>query len=113
VSLCHGALFGAGAYAAALLAQHMGAGLPLTLATGVVTGAILALLVALLSLRSGGLFFLVVTLVAGQLLWEIVFHWRELTGGADGLRGFTPTGADRPVWTEPIWLYGCAAAWAC
>lgn len=112
VSLCHGALFGAAAYTAALLAQHTGANLPATLAVGVATGGILALLVALVSLRSNGLFFLVVTLVAGQLMWEIVFHWREVTGGADGLRGFAASGAARPWWTQPVWLYAMAAAWA-
>lgn len=113
VSLCHGALFGGGAYAAALLAQHAGASLPFTLAAGVITGALLACFVALVSLRSSGLFLLVITLVAGQLLWEVAFHWREVTGGADGLRGFVQTDAGRPAWTQPLWLYASAAAWAC
>src|SRR5690606_21907095 len=42
VSLCHGALFGGAAYAAALLAQHIGASLPLVLLAGVVTCTVLA-----------------------------------------------------------------------
>lgn len=113
VSLCHGALFGGAAYTAALLAQQIGAYLPATLATGVATGGLLALLVALVSLRSNGLFFLVITLVAGQLLWEVVFHWRAVTGGADGLRGFASASASRPWWTQPVWLYALSAAWAC
>ena len=113
VSLCHGALFGAAAYAAALLAQHAGVSLAATLAVGVATGALLALIVALISLRSSGLFFLVATLIAGQLLWEIAFHWREATGGADGLRGFTASAGGRPWWAQPLWLYALAAAWAC
>lgn len=112
VSLGHGALFGGAAYAGALLAQQAGAHLPLVLAAGIVTGGLLALILALVSLRSSGLFFLVVTLVAGQLLWEVVFHWREVTGGADGLRGFATTAAGRPWWTQPLWLYAWAAAWA-
>jgi len=112
VSLCHGALFGGAAYAAAMLAQHIGAHLPATLAAGVLTGGVLGLTAALISLRSTGLFFLVITLVAGQLLWEVVFHWRDVTGGADGLRGFTLSSAARPWWTQPVWLYALAAAWA-
>ncbi|MCQ9616686.1 branched-chain amino acid ABC transporter permease [Paenalcaligenes niemegkensis] len=111
VSLCHGALFGGAAYAAALVSQHTGVNLPATLAVGIATGGLLALLVALVSLRSNGLFFLVVTLIAGQLLWEVVFHWREVTGGADGLRGFTAS-SGRAWWTEPVWLYTLAAVWA-
>ena len=112
VSLCHGSLFGGAAYAAAMLAQQTGANLAATLAIGIAAGACLAFLVALVSLRSNGLFFLVVTLVAGQLLWEVVFHWREATGGADGLRGFT-SAAGRPWWSQPVWLYAWSAAWAC
>lgn len=88
VSLGHGAVFGFAGYAAAILSQSLGAPLGLVLAIGVVSGMALAALMALLSLRSSGLFFLVTTLIAGQLVWEVVFRWRALTGGADGLRGF-------------------------
>jgi len=109
LSLAHGAIFGGAAYAAALTAQHAGAHLPLVLAAGVAAGTLLALICAFLSLRSQGLFLLVVTLIAGQLLWEIVFHWRDVTGGADGLRGFA---AHAGAWAEPRGLYLSAAVWA-
>lgn len=111
VSLCHGAIFGGAAYAAALAAQHAGAHAALVLAAGIAAGTLLALAAALLSLRSQGLFLLVVTLIAGQLLWEIAFHWRDVTGGADGLRGFGATdGAG--AWARPLGLYALSAAWA-
>lgn len=112
VSLCHAALFGGAAYASALLALHHGDNLLLVLLTGIITGAVLALIAGLVSLRLQGLYFLVVTLITGQLLWEVVFHWRELTGGADGLRGFL---ADEPAsrpWAQPQWLFALAAGWA-
>ena len=88
VSLGHGAVFGCAAYAAAVAAQAWGGNVVLVLAVGVLAGMAVAGLMALLTLRSTGLFFLVLTLVAGQMAWEVVFRWREVTGGADGLRGF-------------------------
>ncbi|MBJ7262873.1 MAG: branched-chain amino acid ABC transporter permease [Burkholderiaceae bacterium] len=88
VSLGHGAVFGCAAYAAAAAAQAWGGNVLLVLAVGVFAGMAIAGLMALLTLRSTGLFFLVLTLVVGQMAWEVVFRWREVTGGADGLRGF-------------------------
>src|SRR5690606_30606335 len=88
VSLGHGAIFGFAGYAAAIVSQSLGANLGLVLLIGLGAGMALAALMALLSLRTSGLFFLVTTLITGQLTWELVFRWRDLTGGADGLRGF-------------------------
>ena len=88
VSLGHGAVFGFAAYATAISSQYWGASLPLMLLVGIVAGTLLSMLMALISLRSSELFFMVATLVAGQLVWEVAFRWRDVTGGADGLRGF-------------------------
>lgn len=88
VTLAQGAVFGTAAYVAAWSSQHLGANLFLILLIGTFSGTLLALLLAVLSLRSSGLFFMILTLVCGQLIWEIVFRWREFSGGADGLRGF-------------------------
>lgn len=88
VSLGHGAVFGFAGYATAIASQSLGASLPLVLLIGILSGMLLSALMALVSLRTSDLFFLVTTLVAGQLVWEVAFRWREVTGGADGLRGF-------------------------
>lgn len=88
VSLGHAAVFGFAAYTAAILAALIDANVLAILSAGMLAGAAMAGLMALISLRSSGLFFLVMTLVAGQMVWELAFRWRELTGGADGLRGF-------------------------
>jgi branched-chain amino acid transport system permease protein len=87
VSLGHAALFGGAAYAAAIVALRWGGDVLLVLGTGIVTGTALAALMGAIALRSGQLFLLVLTLLVGQMVWEVAFHWREVTGGADGLRG--------------------------
>jgi branched-chain amino acid transport system permease protein len=90
VSLGHAALFGGGAYAAAILARHWGGDLLVMLGAGMLTGTALAALMGMVVLRSGQLFLLILTLLTGQMVWEVAFHWREVTGGADGLRGLPP-----------------------
>ncbi|MCX5591260.1 branched-chain amino acid ABC transporter permease [Alcaligenes endophyticus] len=88
VTLAQGAVFGSAAYVAAWSSQFLGANLFVMLLLGMLSGALLAALISLLSLRSSGLFFMILTLVCGQLVWEVVFRWRDVSGGADGLRGF-------------------------
>ena len=108
VSLGHAAVFGAAAYVAAVGAPYVGGELGIILAVGMLTGAGVAATMALLSLRTTGLFFLVLTLLAGQMVWEVVFRWRSVTGGADGLRGFPSLSAfGVPLGTSPI-LYALA-----
>jgi branched-chain amino acid transport system permease protein len=87
VSLGHAAIFGGAAYAAALVAQKFGGDLLVVLCLGISAGVALAALMGLIVVRTVNVFFLILTLVCGQLVWEFVFHARDLTGGADGLRG--------------------------
>lgn len=102
VSLGHAAIFGTAAYAAALTAIRFGANLPLVLAAGVIAATVIAGLMALLARRSSGLFFLILTLVGGQIVWEVAFHWRDLTGAADGLRGIPPLTLDLGITSLPL-----------
>lgn len=105
VSLGHAAVFGGAAYGAAVAANAFGADVFVMLLVGVGIGMALALVTALLTLRSLGLFFLVLSLVAGQMVWEIVFRWRDVTGGADGLRGFPTLSALGQKLDSPLALY--------
>ncbi|QCI69405.1 branched-chain amino acid ABC transporter permease [Phreatobacter stygius] len=114
VSLGHAALFGGAAYAAAITAQYWGADLIVMLAVGIATGVVLALVLGVVVMRTISLFFLILSLIVGQMLWEVVFHWREVTGGADGLRGFPPltlhAGVATVVLNSGPTLYVAAAA---
>lgn len=87
ISLGHAALFGGAAYAAAIASRQWGGDAVLMLGIGIATGTALAALMGVVVLRSGQLFLLILTLLTGQMVWEVAFHWRAATGGADGLRG--------------------------
>ena len=108
VSLGHGAVFGAAAYCAAVAAQAWGANVFMVIAIGMLAGMLVSAAMALLTLRSSGLFFLVLTLVGGQMVWEVVFRLRDVTGGADGLRGFPALSLGAMPLASPLALYGVA-----
>jgi branched-chain amino acid transport system permease protein len=88
VSLGHAVFFGGAAYVTAIASQALGADIVVMLAVGILTGMAAALLMGVVVMRTIALFFLILSLIVGQIVWEVVFHWREVTGGADGLRGF-------------------------
>jgi branched-chain amino acid transport system permease protein len=84
VSLGHAGLFGVGCYAAAWL---------LAGGSGHLAAALVALLVilatsavfAVLSLRTSGIGFVMITLALGQILWGLAYRWIGLTGGDNGI----------------------------
>ena len=88
-SMGHAALFGAGGYTAGLIALHVSPN-PLV---GLVAGGVAGLLVAVVSgavvLRVRGLAQVMLTIASAQLLLELANWARGLTGGDDGLTGFT------------------------
>ena len=89
VSLGHAAFLGIGAYVCVLVAgQGDAASLPLLLLAAVAAAMVYALFVGALSLRTKGVYFIMVTLAFAQMAY-FVFHDTKLTGGSDGLFLYT------------------------
>ncbi|MFL5150255.1 MAG: ABC transporter permease subunit, partial [Microvirga sp.] len=84
VSLCHAAFFGLAGYVLALAAPQYEAGsLWLTLPLAVAAAALAALAIGALSLRTRGVYFIMVTLAFGEMLF-FLFHDTKIAGGSDG-----------------------------
>jgi branched-chain amino acid transport system permease protein len=84
VSLGHAGLFGVAGYAAGWLVVAGWGHLPAALAAIgliILTSAV----VAALSLRSTGIYFLMITLAIGQILWGMAYRWIDITGGDNGI----------------------------
>jgi branched-chain amino acid transport system permease protein len=107
VSLGHTAFFGIGAYALMLLSPPAAAAsLWLTLPVAVAAAALAALIIGLLVLRSGGVYFIMVTLAFTQMLYYFAIGQKWL-GGSDGayidvkpqaaLFGWTPFDLQKPL----------------
>ncbi len=86
-SLGHSAFFGTGGYAVGLLAKYYGLSPLLTLLVAIVAGILVALVTGPFVLRTHGAYFLILTLSLTQVLFGIVWLWRNVTGGDDGLPG--------------------------
>ncbi|HYI71217.1 MAG TPA: branched-chain amino acid ABC transporter ATP-binding protein/permease [Skermanella sp.] len=93
VSFGHGAWFGIGAYAAALIQLNWTPGglfVPVLGAVAVV--AVLAVVAGFLFLRRRGVYFSLLTLAFTAMTFATAFRWTALTGGENGLGGI-----QRPV----------------
>ncbi|MGI3166256.1 branched-chain amino acid ABC transporter permease [Pseudooceanicola sp. 200-1SW] len=86
-TLGQAAMYGAGAYAAGLFAIHVWADPVTGLLVGGVAGAGLALVSGLVLMRTQGLTLIMLTIAVAQICAEIANRARDITGGADGLRG--------------------------
>src|ERR1700716_2318480 len=84
VSLGHAGLFAMAGYAGALVLQA-GHGHLLADLAGIVVAVAAAALFGLLSLRSTGIGFLMITLALGQIVWGIAYRWADLTNGDNGV----------------------------
>ena len=84
VSMCHAAFYGLGGYALALAApRYEPASLWLTLPLGLALASVAALAIGALSLRTRGVYFIMVTLAFGEMLFYL-FHDTKFAGGSDG-----------------------------
>lgn len=86
-SFGHAAFYGVGAYACALLALGHIEGLVPLLLVGALASGVAALPIGALSLRTSGIYFLMLTLAFGQMLWGLAVNWTSLTRGTDGIIG--------------------------
>ena len=85
--LCHGAIFGASTYVVLYTASVLGAPIPLAMALGVAAATLLALIFGILAVRTSGVYFLLLTLALGLIVWGVCLRWTAVTGGENGLRG--------------------------
>jgi branched-chain amino acid transport system permease protein len=84
VSLGHAAFLGIGAYVTVLASGDSGGSVARILPLAVLGAAAYALFVGALSLRTKGVYFIMVTLAFAQMAY-FMFHDTRLAGGSDGL----------------------------
>lgn len=77
--------FGIGAYATALFFSGGGTSLMLGLLLASGSGALGALVIGYLSVRRDEIYFAMITLGFGMMLYTLAHSWFEVTGGSDGL----------------------------
>jgi branched-chain amino acid transport system permease protein len=90
VSFGHAAYFALGAYSAALLVKKAGWPVLLALPVSPVVAAAGALLFGFFIVRLSHTYFAMLSLAFGQIVYTVIFKWKTLTGGDDGLLDVWP-----------------------
>jgi branched-chain amino acid transport system permease protein len=85
LSFGQGAFFGVGAYMTGLMLIHIGLHPLLALLCACIIGAATAFVIGFFAIRQVGIYFVMLTLAFNQLVFFIVYQWKGLTGGDDGL----------------------------
>lgn len=83
----HAVFYGFGAYAFALFAVKSGLPVWLGYLLAPVCSALLGLVLGLLTIRLSKLYFGMLQISLGSLVWAIVYRWYSFTGGDDGIHG--------------------------
>jgi branched-chain amino acid transport system permease protein len=89
LSFGHAAYFGLGAYGAAMTIRYLVPSTGLAIVVGTLVGTIAAAIIGPLIIRLRGVYFAMVTIAFGQVFYFIAFRWSSVTGGDDGLTGWT------------------------
>lgn len=97
LSFGHGAFYAAGAYGLGFFGLHLSAHPLLGLLAGVLAAMVLALIIGFFCVRHTEIYFAMLTLAFGMMVFSLIWNARDFTGGDDGLVG---------IMREPLSCFG-------
>jgi len=83
----HGVFYGVGAYTLALMLTKTSLPIWVGFVAGPIIAALVGLLIGAFCVRLTRLYFGMLQISLGSLVWAIAFRWYSLTGGDDGIHG--------------------------
>ena len=83
-SLCHASFFAVAAYTTAILQVRYGATTALAAPAGILAGTLLSFVFAC-AVRTRGVYFILITLAFGYIIWGVAYRWASFTGGDNGV----------------------------
>ncbi|PWV37121.1 MAG: branched-chain amino acid ABC transporter permease [Desulfurococcaceae archaeon] len=92
LSFGHALFYAAGAYSLALFTMNVLRDPFIGVLVALATSTILAIAVGALTLRHSKIYFAMLTLAFGMLLYALLIKWRSVTGGSDGIAGIPRSG---------------------
>lgn len=108
ISLAQGALYGIGAYAAALLVTRTGLQPLVGLPVAILAAAVIGTALGAPAIRLSGLYFVMSTIGMQEILWILLMHWSGLTGGPQGVRGIPALSVGDFILASPERFYFAA-----
>ncbi len=102
LSFGHAAFYACGAYGLALTSIHITANILLGMLAGVLLAALMSLIIGFFCVRHTEIYFAMLTLAFGMMVYSLVWNLRSITGGDDGLYGIMRTSVSLGIVNIPI-----------
>jgi branched-chain amino acid transport system permease protein len=100
VTLGHAGVSATAGYGVGYMAAKAGAGYAAQIGVGLAAGLIVSLVFGVMAMRSDGVYFIMVTLAQGMIVWGLSIRLFSITGAENGL-----TGIGRPPALDAYWVY--------
>lgn len=100
VTLGQAGISAGAAYGVGYMATRIGAGYLVQVGVGLAAGLLASLVFGVMAMRSDGVYFIMVTLAQGMIVWGLSIRLYRITGAENGL-----TGIGRPPVVDPYWKY--------
>ncbi len=105
-SFGHAGFFGVAAYVIAIFSTRYQIGFWPSLVTAIVLATVVSAIFGLLVAHSKGVYFLMITLALGMVLWGLAFRWVTMTKGDNGISGILRPDIGLPIsLKDPITFY--------
>jgi hypothetical protein len=88
-SLCQASFFAVAAYTTAILQVRYGYPTIVAAPAGLIAGTLLAVLYGS-AVRTRGVYFILITIALGYIIWGAVYRWASFTGGDNGITNVPP-----------------------
>jgi branched-chain amino acid transport system permease protein len=83
-------IFGTSAYMVGYLVVKAGVDqMYVTVPAGIMAATVLAMMFGAIAIRTSGLYFLMITLAEGMIIWGLAYRLDKITGAENGLRGIS------------------------
>ncbi|MDN5926342.1 MAG: branched-chain amino acid ABC transporter permease [Hyphomicrobiales bacterium] len=86
-SLGHGAIFGTATYVIIYWTANLGGSPWIGCLLAIAAAVLMAAAFALFAMRVSGVYFVLITLALGMIVWGVCLRWSNVTGGENGIRG--------------------------
>lgn len=88
-SICHASFFAVAAYTTAILQVRYGLPTLFAAPAGILAGTLLATIYGM-SVRTRGVYFILITIALGFITWGALYRWASFTGGDNGITNVPP-----------------------
>lgn len=102
LSFGHAAFYACGAYGLALTSIHVTSNPLLGILAGVLLAAVVSFVIGFFCVRHTEIYFAMLTLAFGMMVYSLIWNLRDITGGDDGLYGIMRTSVSFGIVKLPI-----------